>query len=398
MTVELERNLLGARTEAHAKVEIYSGVARLARTVWASEVKIAGSHPSTAVMICHPTANFLGHYALPGLAERGFGSIGFTTRYVGNDTSLIMENCLLDMGTMVEHLYSIGYERVVLIGNSGGASIVPYYQAQALAPSVTSPPGGGPDLTTARLRPVDALVLLNAHPSRARLSTEWLDPAITDELQLFLRDASIDVYHPDNAPPFPAEFIARYRAAQVARNGRIGAWCEDQLTWLATSSEAPAGFDDLAFVVHGTAADLRFLDGAIDPSDRAIGVTLWGSPTMANYMPAGISRVSTCRSFVNQWSLRHTYGDSLRWLPTIATPLLVVLGTADPTVLPNMARQMHDDATASEQRQLHFVLGATHYFEGQPELLAEALDVVTGFLSYGSSTRNPCRATHPVKE
>ena len=26
--------------------------------------------------------------------------------------------------------------------------------------------------------------------------------------------------------------------------------------------------DDFAFVVHGTAADLRFLDGAIDPSDR----------------------------------------------------------------------------------------------------------------------------------
>ncbi len=41
--VELERNLLGARTEAHQKVEIYSGVARLARTVWGSEVRIAGS-------------------------------------------------------------------------------------------------------------------------------------------------------------------------------------------------------------------------------------------------------------------------------------------------------------------------------------------------------------------
>ena len=76
--------------------------AQLARTVWASEVKVAASRPSTAVMICHPTANFLGHYALPGLAERGFAAIGFTTRYVGNDTSLILENCLLDMGTMVE--------------------------------------------------------------------------------------------------------------------------------------------------------------------------------------------------------------------------------------------------------------------------------------------------------
>ena len=59
----LERNLIAAPQEAHAKVEIYSGVARLARTVWGSEVKIAGTSPTTAIVWCHPTANFLGHYA-----------------------------------------------------------------------------------------------------------------------------------------------------------------------------------------------------------------------------------------------------------------------------------------------------------------------------------------------
>jgi hypothetical protein len=268
---ELERNLLGARTEAHTKVEIYSGVARLARTVWGSEVKIAGTHPTTALMICHPTANFLGHYALNGLAERGFGAVGFTTRYVGNDSTLIMESCLLDMGTMVEYLYASGYERVVLIGNSGGASIVPYYQSQALDPTVSTPAGGGPDLTTAGLRPVDAIIALNAHPSRSRLSTEWLDPSIHDELHPFDRDPALDMFHPDNTPPYSAEFIARYRAAQIARNRRIAAWCEQQLDWLANSGEAPPGLEDVAFTIHGTGADLRFLDGNIDPSDRTIG-------------------------------------------------------------------------------------------------------------------------------
>jgi hypothetical protein len=88
-------------------------------------------------MICHPTANFLGHYALPGLAARGVTAIGLLTRYVGNDTSLVMENCLLDIGSKVAHLRSIGYEKIVLIGNSGGASIAPYYQAES--PSVTVP-------------------------------------------------------------------------------------------------------------------------------------------------------------------------------------------------------------------------------------------------------------------
>ncbi len=381
MAAGLERNLLGAPTEEHQKVEIYSGVARLSRTVWASEVRSAGSAPDVAVMLCHPTANFLGHYALRGLAERGLGAIGFTTRYVGNDTSLIMENCLVDMGAMVSYLYQRGYSSVVLVGNSGGASIVPYYQAQARRPTVTDPPGGGPDLTTAALRPVDAIMMLNAHPSRATLSTEWLDPAIVDEQQAFARDPSLDMYNPENGPPFSPEFVARYRDAQVARNRRIAAWARDQLGQLGTAGHGPPGLEDLAFVVHGTAADLRFLDGSIDPSDREVGRTLWGPPQVANYMPAGISRVTTLRSWINQWSIDDTNADSLRWLPQMDVPVGVVQGTADVTVLPAMAQQMHDAASRAPVRDLRFVSGGTHYFEGRPDLLDQALDQIASFIA-----------------
>jgi pimeloyl-ACP methyl ester carboxylesterase len=387
MATGLERNLLGAPTEEHQRVEIYSGVARLSRTVWASEMRVAGTIPDVAVMLCHPTANFLGHYALAGLAERGFGAIGFTTRYVGNDTSLMMENCLLDMGAMVRYLYERGYGAVVLVGNSGGASIVPYYQAQAREPTITDPPGGGPDLTAASLPAVDAIVMLNAHPSRATLSTEWLDPAIFDEHRAFARERSLDMYNLENGPPFASEFIARYREAQIARNRRITAWAREQLRELGTPDHRPSGLGDLAFVVQGTAADLRFLDPSIDPSDREIGQTLWGSPQVANYMPAGISRVTTLRSWINQWSIDDTHADSLQWLPQIDVPVSVLLGTADVTVLPAMAQQMHDAATRAPVRDLKFVKGATHYFEGQPDLLSEALDHITRFIAEHVRTR-----------
>jgi pimeloyl-ACP methyl ester carboxylesterase len=376
---EFERNLLAAPQEAHTKVEIYSGVARMARTVWGSEVKAVGSRPTTAIVWCHPTANFLGHYALPGLAERGFGAIGLTTRYVGNDTNLLMENCLLDMGSMVTHLRDRGYEKVVLVGNSGGASIVPYYQAQAVAPSVTSPPGGGPDLTAARLVPADGIAMFNGHPSRARLCTEWLDPAIVDEHQPFERDASLDMYNVDNGPPFSSAFVERYRHAQRVRNRRISAWAEGMLHTVTASTHFPAGLEDLAFTVQGTTADLRFLDGSIDPSDREVGVSLWGPPAVANYLPAGIGRCTTLRSWLNQWSLDHTMGDSLRWLPEITSPVWIGVGTADPVVMPQMAHQMHDAATSAPSRVVVEVKGGTHYFEGQPEILAEALDALAAW-------------------
>lgn len=376
----LERNLLGAPIGASKRIDVYSGVARLSRTVWASEVRKHGSSPSTAVMICHPTANFLGHYALPGLAERGFAGVGLTTRYVGNDTSLIMENCLVDMGAMVSHLREAGYDKVVLIGNSGGASIVPYYQAQAQHATVTDPPGGGPDLTAENLPSVDAIIMLNAHPSRSRLSSEWLDPAIVDEHVPFERDPALDMHNPENGPPFSPAFIARYRAAQLERNRRISGWAEAQLRILTRDSHFPKGLDDLPFIVHGTAGDLRFLDGAIDPSDREIGVTLWGKPEVANYLPAGISRVTSVRSWLNQWSVDHTNGNALHWLEQIGVPVLIASGTADPTVLPLMGREMYQAAKSAAVRDLIEIPGATHYFEGQPELLADALDRITAWI------------------
>ncbi len=224
---------------------------------------------------------------------------------------------------------------------------------------------------------------MGRNQGHSRLNIEWLDPSITDELKPFERDRKLDVYALENPSPYRASFVTTYRAAQLARNRRISAWAEEQLAQLRTDDQKAMtqGLDDLAFVVHGTAADLRFLDGTIDPSDREIGVTLWGAPRVANYMPAGISRVTTCRSWLNQWSLDHTNGDSLRWLAEIDVPILIELGTADPTVMPAMAQQMFDASITSTQRDLHFIKGGTHYFEGQPELLQEALDTMSAWIN-----------------
>lgn len=381
MKAGLERNLLGARIELGSRVEIYSGVARLAATVWGSEVRAEGTTPRVAVMICHPTANFMGHYALPGLAERGFAAVGFTTRYVGNDTSLIMENCLVDMGAMVRHLKEErGYDKVVLIGNSGGASIVPYYQAQAQHPTVTDPPGGGPDLTQELLPPADGIAMLNAHPSRARLSSEWLDPAIIDEDRPFDRDPALDMFNPENGPPYSAEFIEKYRAAQLERNRRISDWAEAQLRMLTSEGHFPSGLEDMAFIVHGTAADLRFLDGSIDPSDREVGVTLWGAPEVADYMPAGISRSTTLRAWLNQWSVDRTNANAMGWLAEVEVPVLIASPTGDPTVLPHFGQEMYDAATAAPSRRLVVLEGANHYFTGQPEKLEFAIDAIASWI------------------
>ncbi len=230
------------------------------------------NRPSTAVMLCHPTANFLGHYALAGLAERGFGAIGFTTRYVGNDTSLIMENCLLDMGDMVHHLYERGYERVVLVGNSGGASIVPYYQAQARRPD-------GDRAAGRRARPH------HGRPATRRRADHAQRPSVAGP-------AEHRMARPGDrrrAPALRARPVARHvqPRQRAAVRGRVrgslpgrpgGPQPPDLGVGRGAAADARErrrtgrpGSTTWPSSCTGTAADLRFLDGAIDPSDRRSG-------------------------------------------------------------------------------------------------------------------------------
>ena len=190
-------------------------------------------------MICHPTANFLGHYAFPGLAARGLAGIGLTTRYVGNDTSLNMENCLLDMGSMVAHLRSLGYEKVVLVGNSGGASIVPYYQAQAESPTVTTLRAAGPTSREAGLEPADAIAMLNAHSSQPRDLHRDARPGDHRRAPALRAGPAARHVQPQERPAFQRRVHRDVSGRPDRRNRRITSWAEAQLRVLQSSRTTP---------------------------------------------------------------------------------------------------------------------------------------------------------------
>ena len=291
----------------------------------------------------HPTANFLGHYALPTLASCGVGAIGMTTRYIGNDSNLNVENCLLDIGATVRYLRGHGYRRVVLAGNSGGGTVVPYYQAQAEHPSVTTPPGGGPDLTAAGLLPADALVLFMAHPSRARLSMEWLDPAIVDESEPFRRDPDLDAFNPQNGPPFAPSSSSGTGPPSSPGTGRITAGREQQLARLTRDGHWPprARRPRLRGARHVRGPALPRLQ----PSTRATappGARCGARRRWPTTFRPGVSRYTTLRSWINQWSVDQTLGNALLWLPKVEAPVLVLGGSADSGSPPAIFGQLYD--------------------------------------------------------
>lgn len=358
------------------RIDVYSGVSRMAGKVWGSLHRAPGGS-RTVVVVVHPSSNFLGHYLLAPLAERGVDAVGLTTRYLGNDSTLLMENCVLDVGAAIAFLRDRGYERIALVGNSGGGGLVAFYQSQAESPTVRHTPAGDPpDLTAATLPPVDALVELMAHPGRAIVYTEWLDPSIVDEQDPWRRDPALDMFNPRNGPPYPEEFLRRYRAAQLARSRRITAWVKEQLGALGAD---PGGVQDLPFVVHGTGAEPRFLDTSLEPTDREPG-TLWGPAAHANLMPASLGHHTSLRSWLSQWSVDESNCDGPYHLTQISVPVLVVYGTADQVCFPSHARAMFD-AVPHDNKKLVAITGGTHYLQGQPALIAQVAETLVDWLA-----------------
>jgi pimeloyl-ACP methyl ester carboxylesterase len=344
-------------------------------------LKPRDSQSKTAIIFMHPIGG--GEY-LPmpvALAKAGLHVIYCQSRYPGNDSALIMEKVAIDLGNCIRHAREkLGYERIILAGWSGGGSLSLFYQSQAEHPSVThTPAGDAVDLTIQNFIPADGIMLLAAHVSRAHTLTDSLDASILDELDPAQRDAELDLYNPQNPnrAPYSAEFLTRYRAAQLARNRRITAWTKQKLAQLKAAGRPN---DEFGFVVHGTMADPRWLDATIDPNERRPNWSFLGDPQTVNNGPAGLARFTTLRSWLSQWSYDESRADGLACARKINIPALVVGNSADEICTPSHTTALFS-AISHDNKELHEIKGATHYYLGQPEQLKQAVAICLAWLA-----------------
>ncbi len=309
----------------------------------------------TVIFIMHPRELLVSHYLVPYLVAAGFACWVQGPRTVGNDLRLEHELAVQDVGAGMVRLGQLGFRKVVLLGNSGGAGLFAYYNQQSrlqAADRVGRTPGGRPTkLAEATLPVADGFIFVAPHPGQGQLLLTMIDPSITDESDPLSVDPALDPFSPANGyrpgkaggATYSPEFIERYRKAQRERVARIDAMAKDSIAQRMREKTAiketgdgnpfKANFSGI-FEVWRTDADPRCFDLSLDPSDRRWG-SVWGAdPLVSNVGSVGFARVCTPESWLSTWSGLSSRASFALCGAAIEQPVLVIYYTGDNSVFP----------------------------------------------------------------
>ena len=350
----------------------------------------AGGKPRTVVIMAHPRADFSTHYSIPFWIDAGFAAFGFNTRYLNNDAMMLHEALLLDLAAGIRFLREEeGFEKIVMLGNSGGGSLFAYYDSQARTPvgsRISAPPGGGPpDLNKFDLPLADGYIALAAHPGQGMVLMSCLDAAVVDESDPLASDLALDMYDERNGfktPPaesrYSRDFVEKYRATQIARCARIDAIARSHIAE-ANNGRAAMRAPDFAassadnrnyvsrramapryMIVYRTQANLNYLDLSIDPSERSVGSIISPRPDLANYTAFGLGRIVTPEAWLSTWSGLSSYAKMASNLPKVTVPTLVVGAGGDQDIFNSDVRAEFEASGASDKTTA-FIEGADHF-------------------------------------
>ena len=350
----------------------------------------AGHEPKTAIYLMHPRGEFTRHYVVPGLTARGYAVFGQNSRYLNNDTDMVHERLLFDIAAGMRFLKEQGFERIVLLGNSGGGSLLGFYQSQASrAPSerLTRTPGGERiDLTAEVMPQGDLYIAVAAHLGEGRFMLNVIDPSVVDEHDPLATDPAWDMYNavygyrPFPAPStYDAEWLAAYRQRQRDRNARLDATARNYIEQQADargqmrSSEfasmpegartrrTRAAWLGRYMIIYRTLANPAYLDPTIDPSNRPLGsIFSPGDPIIGNYGPLGLARVMTPRAWLSTWSGLSSQADLPDTIQHVSIPTLIVYADGDCDIFPAEQRELFEKSGATDKTMMELPW-ADHY-------------------------------------
>lgn len=344
----------------------------------------------TVVCFSHPRADMSQHYVIPHVLEAGYAAYGHQCRGLNNDVDCEHEKIVQDLAAGFRFLKEeMGFEKLVLVGNSGGGGLFTFYQEQAsIAPPgrLTDTAAGEPlDLNAVVMPKADGLIMMATHPGEGELLLNAIDPSVVDEDDPLSVDPSLDMYDPANgyreqpeSSCYSEEFLTRYRMAQVARVARLDArargWIAENAFYKAKLAEP--GFASLSaeekqfirrravagryMIIYRTEANPAYCDLSLHSweSKREVGSVATTDVMRGNYGPGGFSRYITPRAWLSSWSMS-SRANVLHNIASIQEPLLMLAYRGDNVCFPD-DNKTQVDACPSTDKTMDFIDG-DHY-------------------------------------
>jgi hypothetical protein len=365
------------------------------------EPETLGEKSGIAILVMHSDADYLTFSMGRQMAQRGYRVLCANVE----DKAESLDQKILDLKAVMEKLRQFsGVSKIVLMGHSGGGTLMTAYQAIAEKgvaifrgpEKLAKCPGslGG-------LPPADGLMLLDSNFGIAAMSLFSLDPAVSNEESGRSLDPELDLFSPANGfnpkgSVYSEAFIRKFQKAQGERNRRL---IQRALERLKAMESGKGRFtDDEPFIVPGAeqgflnnklyAQDIRLMSHTrkawpllkADGSVRQEIICSVRKPENPKSLTGSYGEgalVTTVRKYLNSYAVRtgEDYGyneDSvygIDWsssyncaagnISCVSVPLLVMGMTGNWEYL--ASETIYENA-ASGDKTLVFVEGASHMF------------------------------------
>ena len=356
-----------------------------------------------AVLVMHSDEDYLTFVTGSELAQRGYTVL---CANVMNKEGILFtqDQKARSVKAAVEYLRSLpSVEKIVLMGHSGGGTLMSAYQAVA---------ENGPRIFRGDemiipypddevLPPADGIMLLDSNWGNAAMQLFSLDPAVADEHSGVLLNDEYDLFDPANGyspegANYSWEFIERYQNAQSARNCTILDYALNRL--LEIENGRGCYSDDEPLIIPGAAQsffnnklyaqDPRLMSHTREPhlllhadgsrtvqivpsvrgpeNDRSLTDSFWEG-----------ARFLSIRTYLTSYAVRtgkrfgynedHVWG--IEWESTYACPPGNMGHVRVPTLVMGMtagweylASETIYNMAAAKDKTIAFVEGATHVF------------------------------------
>ena len=214
-----------------------------------------GPKSRIAIFVMHYGGDYLQFSACTELSKRGYRVL------CANNSNGNLERSLLDAKLGVAYLRKYpGVEKVILLGHSGGGTLMSAYQN--IAENGAKACQGAEKLVkcsdrVAGLPAADGLMLMDSNFGNAAMSVFSLDPAVVSEEGGQPLNPQLDLFNPDNGfkptgSTYSSAFLHNFLSAEGKRETRLIEAAEARLS--AIESGKGHYVDDEAIIVPGAAS------------------------------------------------------------------------------------------------------------------------------------------------